>query len=1089
LRELPFIGRERELADLAGALENASRGRGAVALVSGEAGIGKTRLADELAKAVLGGEGTIAWGRCWEAGGTPAYFPWTQALRALVALRGSRAVLSGAAGRAADLTPLLPELVETPRTPSTVADPVQARFRLFDAVASLLKALSVESPVVIALDDLHSADLSSLHLLHFVAKELRSMRVLVIGTYREAEARASAERMDLITRIAREGAILPLTRLGSADVAALVRSELGATADDELVLTLERSSEGNPLFLSEMVRLIGTSPRPAGRRHIVPDTVRELLRSRLATTDEPTRNVIEFASVFGREFSAPLLVRVANLALAGVRERLEDAARAGLVTELGGDRWSFSHILIREALYGSIPASLRARLHAALAAALEASADDGPSALAAIAHHRLLGAAESGVRHAVESALVLGRRAFAMFAFEDVVSVLERALEMLDAEPGEAELRADVLVVLGETRIRLGQSEQGKLACRAAAELARSLGDSERLARAALAHGSEITPGEVDRVLVRLLEEALAGLPPSNTRLRANVSARLAGARQPAPDTSEPMVLAREAIALARSVGDEETLRTTIHYALSALVDYAEPEEVAPLCEEAIALATAAGDRSQLLRAQTRMAFASLERGDTVRADAAIAAYESLARELPAHYLADALMMRAMRALMLARFAEADELVARARELKDPSSHPFVRAAALLHDLARDFVEERVERILAREAEASDVFSVIPENLGVDYVHAFVACALGRIGELDAARRHLDAIADDGTFVQGEPQGQRIVAEAIAAVGDVRRAAQLETLLAPKARRVMTWGRMVMVCDAPVSRLLGLLAEAQGRHDEALKLLGDALERAQAMGHRAMLPRLKHEYGRALARGDDTASIENARRVLEEARAEAEALGYDLVRRASVELLTRLSDSGKGAPAKPSKPAPLGTESTGEFRLRSEGEYYSVEYAGEALRLKVSLGLRLLERLVANPAREFHVLELVGEGERADTGDSGELLDERAVDEYRRRLVDLREAAREAEEFGDTERKSRAQAEIDALGDELARGVGLGGRARRAGAASERARINVQRRVRDAIRRIGEGLPELGRHLSWAVKTGVFCVYAPDRRS
>jgi predicted ATPase len=182
LRELPFIGRERELADLAGALENASRGRGAVALVSGEAGIGKTRLADELAKAVLGGEGTIAWGRCWEAGGTPAYFPWTQALRALVALRGSRAVLSGAAGRAADLTPLLPELVETPRTPSTVADPVQARFRLFDAVASLLKALSVESPVVIALDDLHSADLSSLHLLHFVAKELRSMRVLVIGT-------------------------------------------------------------------------------------------------------------------------------------------------------------------------------------------------------------------------------------------------------------------------------------------------------------------------------------------------------------------------------------------------------------------------------------------------------------------------------------------------------------------------------------------------------------------------------------------------------------------------------------------------------------------------------------------------------------------------------------------------------------------------------------------------------------------------------------------------------------------------------------------------------------------------------------------
>jgi tetratricopeptide (TPR) repeat protein len=1085
---LTFIGRERELADLAGALESAARGRGAVALVSGEAGIGKTRLADELAKTVLGSEANIAWGRCWEAGGTPAYFPWTQALRALVAGRGSEALVSEAAARAADLAPLLPELAPSPRASSDIADPVQARFRLFDAVASLLRTLSARNPIVIALDDLHSADLSTLHLLHFVAKELRSMRVLVIGTYREAEARASAERMDLITRVAREGAILPLRRLGSADVAALVRSELGADVDEDLVRTLERSSEGNPLFLSEMVRLIASSPGATAERHLVPDTVRELLRSRLLAIDEPTRNVIEFGSVFGREFAESLLVRVANLAVGGLRERLENAARAGLVTELGGGRWSFSHILICEALYASIPTSLKARLHATLAEALEAGTDDSPATLAAIAQHRLLGAPESGVRQAVESALVLGRRAFAMFAFEDVVTVLDRALQMLDAEPTESELRSDVLVVLGETRIRLGQSERGKQACRAAAELARSFGDAERLSRAALAYGSEITPGEVDSVLVRLLEEALDALPSSNVRLRARVSARLAGARQPAPDTSGPMILAREAIALARSVGDAETLRTTIHYALSALVDYAEPEEVAPLCEEAIALATAAGDKTQLLRALGRMVFASLERGDTVRADAAIAAYESLARELPPHYLADALMMRAMRALMAANFAEADTLVLRARELKDPSTHPFARAGALLHDFARDLVQERVERILARQAEASEVFSVIAENLGVDYVHAIVACALGRLGELDAARRHLDAIADDGTFIQGEPQGQRVVAEAVAAVGDQRRAALLETLLAPKARRVVTWGRMVMVCDAPASRLFGLLAAAQGRHDEAKALLSDALERARAMDHRAMLPRLTLELGRAHAEDGSSASVDEARRLVAQAEREAEALGYVALASDARALLVRL-----GAPRAASEPprehaAPPSGE--GAFRIASEGEYYAIEYGSEVMRLKDSLGLRLLERLVSEPRREFHVLDLVGAGgESVDAGDSGAHLDERAVAEYRQRLEDLREAAREAEAFGDSARRSKAEAEIDALGDELARGVGLGGRGRRVGAAAERARINVQRRVRDAIRRIGERLPELGRHLSWAVKTGVFCVYEPDRRS
>jgi hypothetical protein len=147
------------------------------------------------------------------------------------------------------------------------------------------------------------------------------------------------------------------------------------------------------------------------------------------------------------------------------------------------------------------------------------------------------------------------------------------------------------------------------------------------------------------------------------------------------------------------------------------------------------------------------------------------------------------------------------------------------------------------------------------------------------------------------------------------------------------------------------------------------------------------------------------------------------------------------------------------------------------------------MGMRLLELLVSSPGRERHVLELIGsDGAQVDRGDAGELLDQRAIADYRRRLEDLRETAREAEAFGDLARRAKAEAEIEVLGDELARGVGLGGRGRRAGAAAERARINVQRRLRDAIQRIESELPELGRHLAWAVKTGVFCSYSPDRR-
>ncbi len=1083
LREIPFIGRRVELADLEQAFAGAARGRGFVALIAGEPGIGKTRLADELGRIALGQKASVAWGRCWEAGGTPAYWPWTQILRALSAERGAPAMERAIADRGADLAPLLPELVPA-RGAEVLAEPVQARFRLFDAYAGLLRNLSAAAPIVILLDDLHSADLSSLHLLHFLARELHSMRVLVIGSYREQEARASSERMALITRVAREGAIFPLARLTAADVSELVRSELGDAAGDDLLASLQRSSEGNPLFLSEMLRLLASRSGPPGPgQHLVPDTVRELIRARLEGLPEQNRSVIEFASVFGREFSTPLLARIANLAPSVARERLEETTRAGLIVELPAERWTFSHILIREVLYAFIPAGLRARLHAAAALALETSSDDSPSDLFAIAHHRLLGAAESGVRQAVESVLTLSRRASSMFAFEDVVTVLESALRLLEAEPGEVELRARAQVLLGEACIRAGDRVRGKQACRSAAELSIALADAEGLARAALAYGAEIIPSEVDGTLIRLLEDALERIGKSDLRLRARLMARLAAARQPAHDTSQPIVLAREAIALARSTGDDETLRTVFHFALAALVDYAEPDELAPLCQESIALATAAGDKTHLLRAQGRMVFASLEHGDVVRADTAIAGYESLARELPRHlYLADALLMRAMRAIMEGRFADADELTPRARELANPNN-PFLPAAALMHDVARDLVQERPERVLARSADGPRVLQNIP-TVGVEYVHAIRACAQVRLGDLEAARRHLDAIPDDCPLLIGEPQGQRLVAEAAASAGDLRRAALLEVRLQKSAQRVLTWGRFGMVCDAPATRILGLLAGVRGAHAEAKALLESALTRARAMNHVALLPRLGLELAQELIRGAAPDEIESAKALLAEVSGGAAALGYSRLRQAAETLAHQLSRSASSPPTALPLPVAIG------FSMTREGEFYTVEHEGRIARLKNSMGMRLLELLVTSPGRERHVLELVSsEVPAVDTGDAGELLDRRAIAEYRQRLEDLRETAREAEAFGDLARRSKAEAEIEALSEELARGVGLGGRGRRAGAAAERARINVQRRLRDAIQRIENELPDLGRHLSWAVKTGVFCSYSPDRRS
>jgi predicted ATPase len=182
-----FIGRTRELYELRAALDDADGGHGRLFLISGEPGIGKTRLADELAADGATRGVRVAWGRCWEGGGAPAYWPWVEIVRALV-LEPGRARNQQTAVPP-EIGQLIPELAaETTQQPSS-SDPEQGRFRLFDAVATLIKQIARSTPLVLILDDLHEADRGSLELLKFVARGLTDSRVVIVGTYRDAEVR------------------------------------------------------------------------------------------------------------------------------------------------------------------------------------------------------------------------------------------------------------------------------------------------------------------------------------------------------------------------------------------------------------------------------------------------------------------------------------------------------------------------------------------------------------------------------------------------------------------------------------------------------------------------------------------------------------------------------------------------------------------------------------------------------------------------------------------------------------------------------------------------------------------------------------
>jgi hypothetical protein len=255
--------------------------------------------------------------------------------------------------------------------------------------------------------------------------------------------------------------------------------------------------------------------------------------------------------------------------------------------------------------------------------------------------------------------------------------------------------------------------------------------------------------------------------------------------------------------------------------------------------------------------------------------------------------------------------------------------------------------------------------------------------------------------------------------------------------------------------------------------------LEDALATSEAIAARPLGARLRQLLAQALLGRAREADSARAQDLLDAAEREGMALGM-------THLLARIAISrAQASGSKPRESRAAGAPDAPVFSLTREGDLWSIVCGGQVLRSKHSRGLELLDVLVKNPNREFHVLELgtSDSSEAIDTGDAGELLDARAKQAYRRRIGELEEELLQAQAWADTGRRDRLSAELEFLREELSRGVGLGGRDRRAPAAAERARVNVQKRLASAVKKIAEALPELGRHLNLSLKTGTYVSY------
>jgi predicted ATPase len=269
-----FVGRQRELAELTNALEDTSAGRGRFFLFLGEPGIGKSRLAEEVARKAAARGMLAVWGRCWEGPGAPAYWPWIQVLRGCIGALDSsqrRSLLesedaSSAVETVGQIVPEIHAFGPQLRKPLNIRlDPEQARFRLFDSTATLLKNFARLQPLAIFLDDLHDADSSSLMMLRFIAQGLAGAPILIVGSYREVEVRRSPELSSHIGDLSREAYAIPLAGLGQVEVAQLVRLSSGQAPDDQLVSRLHAATAGNPLFVDGVLRVL-IADRNAGRQ-------------------------------------------------------------------------------------------------------------------------------------------------------------------------------------------------------------------------------------------------------------------------------------------------------------------------------------------------------------------------------------------------------------------------------------------------------------------------------------------------------------------------------------------------------------------------------------------------------------------------------------------------------------------------------------------------------------------------------------------------------------------------------------------------------------------------------------------------------
>jgi len=903
-----FVGRDGELDRLGQLWKEAAAGERRVAFLAGEPGVGKTRLAAELARRAHDDGATVLAGRCDEDLGVP-YQPFVEALRHFA---DHAPALTERLGRyGGELARLVPELAE--RVPGLAAplrsDPEMERYRLFDAVAAWLTATAGEEPLLVVLDDLQWAAKPTLLLLRHIVRA-GGGRILVLGTYRDTELTHDHPLVEVVADLRRQGGVerLSLAGLDGVGVAALVEQAAGGPLDEAglaLARAVHEETEGNPFFVREVLRHL--SETGAVEQHGtgwitrlpvdqlgIPEGVRDVVGRRLARLSGETNQALRVAAVVGPEFELAVVQAAGDLSEEAVLAAIEEAADARLVTETSATRFRFSHALVRTTLYESLTTARQVNLHRRTAEAIETlharALDDYVPALA---HHWAKASAPvSDATRAVEYAQRAGDRALAQLANDEAASYFGSALDLLDASGADPDdpSRLELLISLGEAQ-RRGSDEAYRRTLLEAAELARRLGNADALARSALANSlGDIWTGpfEVDEARIEGLEAALAAVGDTDARLRARLLATLGLELFWHPDSDRRLAVSAEALSIARALGDPETLTHvllardyTIHFPDNAAERLAATGEL-------LEIADVSGDPLVTSRALALRFKAAMELGDVVEAERCLLRNQTVAPDLGQPALTWATMHHQATLLVLRGDRDAEAASAAAYEYGAKGGRTFGGAfhfgqlyPLYWHQDCLEKVADWLRDFLARN----------PDNLLLKVIDAHLRLDAG---ETAAAERIFDEFVARGfthpTHNTAWLWFELECAWLCAYLGRADCVAQLRSIVEPYADQLLVGGFAGFV-GGPVSLYLGMLAATGGDWPAAERYFASATGILERIGGRPWLARTQVEQARMLLARGEPGDSERARGVLSAALAISRELGLAGIERDATRIL------------------------------------------------------------------------------------------------------------------------------------------------------------------------------------------------------